>query len=76
MNNEKEYQYWMVWGTTYEGDKRWFMVRTSDLWDADMVKTKAQNNASEGGVGGDMATITEVETGYDDGIWTEYEDYI
>lgn len=70
-----EYSFWRVWGTTYEGDRRWFMVRTPDDWDSDMVLEHARDVLGrQGGVGPDMCEADEVEYGYDDGVWTDYSE--
>ena len=67
------FKYWRVWYTSYEGNSRWFMVKTTDDWDeADVLETARKRN-SFGGVGDDPAEIDSIEEGYDaDGI-IEYD---
>ena len=68
------YSFWVVWCRTFEGDRRWHMVRTPDTWDSDMVFSMASSFCRGGGVGGDAAEILEIECGYDDGSWNDYTD--
>lgn len=74
MDNNIEYCYWMIWGRTYEGDKRWHMGRFIDGTEAEDV-CEIVKSTLNGGVGGDTADVLEVEYGYDDGIWTDYTEY-
>ncbi len=73
---ENEYSFWMVWGNTFEGNHRWHMVRTPFGWDELKVRELAESYL-RGGVGDDYTQITDIEYGYDNGIWDDYteEDY-
>lgn len=51
------------------------MVRTTEDWDTEAVRDRAERNNSRGGVGDDPAEILSVEPGWDNGVWTDYCDY-
>ncbi len=70
---EKEYSFWMIWGRTFEGDRRWHMGRFNFDVDAETACDIVRSTLC-GGVGGDMAEVLEAEWGSDDGIWTDYTD--
>lgn len=68
-----EYLFWKVNYVSFEGNDRWYMVRTPDTWDSDMVFDRAVTNNSRGGVGDDPCEIIDVETGWPTEIYTEYD---
>lgn len=65
-----EYSFWMVWYMSCEGNRRWHMVRTPDDWDAERVRSRAEENL--GGMGDEPAEILEIEEGFDDDTWIDY----
>ncbi len=64
--------FWKVWCKTNKGDRRYYIARTPDTWDADMVKAKAVEN-SGGDRAGDTKEVMGVELGYQDNLYVEYE---
>lgn len=71
MSEEMNYRFWMVWGNTCEGNRRWHMVRTPDTWDVAQVRERAQSYAI-GGCGDDFCEIVDIQEGYDNGFCTYY----
>lgn len=70
----ENYNYWMVWATTFESDERWQMVRAPDTWSEDMVFERAVEATRRGGVGGEFAEILRVEPGYETNVYIDYND--
>ena len=66
-----EYSFWMIWGITCEGNKRWhmgrFLIDTTAEEAAQIVRDRLR-----GGCGDDYSEILEAEWGYDDGVYTDY----
>lgn len=68
------YRFWIVNYISFESNHKWFMVRTPEHWTDYDVLERAREGLS-GGVGDDPAEIVSVESGYDDGTWTDYVPY-
>jgi hypothetical protein len=68
---EQKYEFYKVWGLTYESDERWHMGRFDEDTDHDQAFEIVRDSLN-GGVGGDMSEVLEIENGYDDGLYTDY----
>ncbi len=72
MSTDDGFLFWRVLYRSCEGNERWYMVRTSTSWDADMVMEQAEENRSQGGMGDEPAEILGVEVGWPDDVYTDY----
>jgi len=68
---EIEYCYWMIWGMTFEGDRRWSMGRFFADTDSETACDIVRGTLCSG-VGGEIAEVLEAEWGYDDDLWDDY----
>jgi hypothetical protein len=73
--NKEDYNYWHVWGRTFEDDEVWFSVAAPDDWDSDRVLQHAIDRCPGYGVGGEISEILRVECGYVDDMAEYYCDY-